>query len=753
MLTEANPFTAASSGDIKQQIAVTIGIFISQLKKVFRCQRKDFIVFQLKMSSRDYFSKRCSQLYNDIDTQINQLSSCSLITLESNDIKSYKSGKKKITNIHIGNVIEAAKEFDAEIKHFVRKNAPKEKKEKVKRVCVKSTMPPIWNDGKLKNYIENVMNELEIPSPRSEHEMDTPRCQPKSILKKNAVKSEPKRNVGTNVKFLSPNTDQRLLQEQLNYKATTTEAIDKQKKDGTQCKKTQTIKTNDSETQSPTTSGTLFAHRYERALNDEKIVSKTNRPQSAPSKLVFAPIILTSTTESGKSDDIVMLADSSLATGCDNMQQMTKCLLPVLSIKRKCSIQRIYQLEILPTHDLHVNEESEASNVRFYECQYEPAAYNIADTEKSAKSSARVVVREDKKLNSTVFSQLSSTQIQHESFSTLNVPHVAPQPFERDEISATLSNLQTVLNEIKFNNGKINVVMKKPVERKRKFLKKKLRPNVSKKLQTKLDISQEEEHSTSSFSDEKVREFLGYEKKTVQTSTSNASGDPSSPPSAPIKNNSPETSLNNNFKSFYELFEKSFEASPSGEVCGDEVKENGVEKDLTRMREIIVLSEENIKKAGEILQKYQHVEQKVASTHDVSLQTSEIKLNADENLINRPENREPLKIDELSVLPAKVDSCVQTVSDKNMQTDGYKSRHYYKHVYDKFSNFNDINFDQPPLIKPHQSTATSSLIAKYLSDTGNNLVFNLPQFNIDCPQISPIQHVLCRQQRCHGYGE
>lgn len=178
------------------------------------------------MNSKDYMH-RYSQLYSDIDTQINQLSSCSLITLHSADIKSFKNSGQKISETQIENVIEAAKEFDAEIKSFVKKNATEKKtKAKQKPVCMKSTMPPIWNDTKLKTYIENVMNEFEIPSEEAPTEMDTKISHPKSILKKNIVRSEAKRNVGTNVKFLSPNTAEKNL-EQSKYKATMTEPIDK----------------------------------------------------------------------------------------------------------------------------------------------------------------------------------------------------------------------------------------------------------------------------------------------------------------------------------------------------------------------------------------------------------------------------------------------------------------------------------------------------------------------------------------------
>ena len=75
------------------------------------------------MTSKDCFSKRCSEIFGEIDTEINRLSSCSLLTLRSNDVVNFKDYRRKISESKINEVIEAAKELEMEVKDFVKRNS------------------------------------------------------------------------------------------------------------------------------------------------------------------------------------------------------------------------------------------------------------------------------------------------------------------------------------------------------------------------------------------------------------------------------------------------------------------------------------------------------------------------------------------------------------------------------------------------------------------------------------------------------
>jgi hypothetical protein len=139
---------------------------------------------------------------------------------------------------------------------------------------------------------------------------------------------------------------------------------------------------------------------------------------------------------------------------------------------------------------------------------------------------------------------------------------------------------------------------------------------------------------------------------------------------------------------------------------------------MEQMREIIKMSEENIKRAGLLLQKYQRsdeIEPEV-SKRQSTIQSDEPK--SDEKTANVLKDEQANEINQTrrtdlaATKKETVESSVQTAEDKNIQTAGnlnWKSRQYFGNVYDHFSNFNHIKFNQPPLAHARHNPFSSPL--------------------------------------------
>lgn len=325
------------------------------------------------MSSINHIARSFSQLYCDIDkieTQIGRIScNASLSSVDSCSVATenvQNDGKKDvICTAQLNDIIKAAKELNRETKKFTnieRKQMEKAKSKMPKSIYLKSTMPPIWDKKKLDTYIENVMNELDLDMEvdtdlERNHKSDEVK-QTKSILK-NKLPHNSKRNIGTNVKFIVQNKNN-----------------DSQKKPE-KPQNIDTTKVNKPATKSTSVMANIEFFNQKKCLTDHQSQDSksTSTLVNKPPKLMFSPLTVTSTNCSIDDYENIKhnIVESNLATAHE-VKQMTKCVLPPLSVKGSCKIQRIYQLEISPTQrTLEINEsQCENKNVRLYKFSHSP---------------------------------------------------------------------------------------------------------------------------------------------------------------------------------------------------------------------------------------------------------------------------------------------------------------------------------------------------------------------------------------------
>lgn len=763
------------------------------------------------MNSKNRFSERFSQLFNDIDTQLSQLndfnSYCSHSTL-TNDVRRKRSTTMKILDKEIENVINAAKEFDKGAKNFIKKSVKETFKDNKKKMKKKnSSIPPIWDEKKLDGYIEGILSGITIPSDEEEEENEDEEEMPeikikalnvntdaqkplvKSILKSDKSK-DIKRHVGTNVKFLihaSSEKDVKNLHEKPNKNAKTKIS-----------RKTQTIKMNDSEmgfdTFTTSGSGTLFPCRVERVVNEDEYHDvnfekssqkpderRDNMKKSAKiaTKLNISPTFVTSTNGREntieKNDNNVVILNSNQATKTG--KQMSSVILPVLSILCKCQIKKIYQIDILPVSD---------------------------DKRKCCDE-----IKENTKLYEYVFQQphQQNTQSKLPVQSVNENEHQKALKVNADN-GGDLVNLQEfnkILNDhgIRFNDGKVHVVVDngvKRVNKKRKMRKDfkvaSLKSTIDKAVtpSKKLNEQRVKEKShplekddnfydmnsslSSSVSDNgKLDEILkAHRYKSREnikarnnikrhTSVSSSNNDSSCSSSKNYshkltvnevkKSNELEFSLTENFQSIYKLIEDTFQSNTTATEANE--KSNDIENGVGDINRVIKLSEENIKKAGLLLERHKigrnaallssslKVEKKSppkrensskfetfdrirgeilpsAQSNDKSDETNLFKMCQDESSnvkskaldqnvgMNEVDPTTTLMqchnyqtfADDLHESLRKLDSSqtsigIQTTNDKDVQTDGnsdWKSRYYFKSVYEKYPC---IESSKPPL--------------------------------------------------------
>ena len=736
------------------------------------------------MFSSDRISQRFNMFYDEIDTQMSRLQNSdsifSQISTQSDDAKLLsKVEKGEISMKDVDDLIKSANEFDEELQNYIEKNNLRRKvaQRKVKTQSMKSKFPPIWNDFKLNNYIDSIIDEVLVSCDDSVGEeapneqlgsLEKPKAQisvMKPILKTEKSKSM-KRNVATNVKFQ--------IHPLKSDKTDSNKQPDRLKKTN---KKIQTTSQNYPQFKLNTASGTLFPCRSERLTakdradcSDETLKkstkSKETRPLTAPSRLKYSPMTVTSTAgrnsnvkKMNVNDDNVDVFKSSLAT--TDTKQMTTQLLPVLSIKGSCSIQKIYQLEILPSTDGQVQPQNDdvQLNTKYEEFIYEPLV--------KPSIAAHHPPRAD-------------------SFKTSNeIPQPSVDVTVEEENRSSFFDIRDVnkiLNDhgIRLHDGKFHVVVENSRRRKSNKKSKSLRilkPSTLRKSIDELETTQietggdettrkkkinicnipdgseskqkEEEEKEINEKDSSMSSSITDDGKIRQILKINRDGERKSPKQNSSSGSYPESSLNvntsaqqtatnverevsENFESIYKLIEDTFQSNAGTEAKAEtNEKVEEIDDGMNEMREVIKMSEENIQRAGMMLHKYQQsnephtslpaefsdkediCEKSVKAVQDfkaASTQFShqEIQTHADVIEIDSNFKSLPRDLSERNQRKETVDSCAQTSEDKIVQTDenlNWKSNQYFGSIYEKYSNFNHIKFYQATSIhNPYSSS-------------------------------------------------
>lgn len=733
------------------------------------------------MSSSEEILERFNMFYGELDNQMVRLghsgSFLGQFSMHSDDAKILSRVRTGEASRDVDQLIKSATEFESELKGLRRKVAQRT----AKTPSMKSNFPPIWDGEKLSHYIDSILGEVydpceEVPideqpvviqkSPESKKKQEpTVRTVVKPILKSEKSKSI-KRNVATNVKF------------QIHSEKAAEDESQKVPSKKTK-KKVQTVV--QPQLGLDASGGTIFpccmeldepkdgsvdVNSTKRIKTSEKACKP--RPQTAPSSLKYSPMTVTSTAGQKRSskqqrptdDDVVNLIENNLATDdVEGAKQMTARLLPVLSFKGSCAVQKIYQLEISPTHDVRSSVEKKR-NIKFKEFVHDPQSSAVHEPSTRPKSPAEN-------------SESSAVDVEEDERNFMNV---------RD-VNKMLSDCGVHLRD-----GKIHVVVESGRKRKsskRARARKSFKPSAlrrsidepemtqteavddeRKKInictindhptrEEKADESNEKDSSMSSSitDDGKIRQILminrDYERfKRPSRKSSTSDSYPSS--TGKFENSAqPPTdvgrSLTENFQSIYQLIEDTFEPIVVEPAAAAAEKEKESDDGLNEMKETIKMSEENIQRAGMLLQKYQKPNQAVNERKQTALK--EI---ITEDSVERPTTTTAAK----KVLPKSIDdpelskqfmqlriqkndealetcsnyqtftsgladkqrkvdtadSCVQTSEDKNIQTVGninWKTQLYFGSVYEKYSNFNHIRFHQPPAKTRREATCTS----------------------------------------------
>ena len=653
-----------------------------------------------KMAQMNQINDRFSMFYADIDSQLSFIANSESYLSENSrqKNKSQISDDLNISNMDIDNLLDYAKEFEDELKSYVKSNNLKKKaatkliNEVKKPPSMTSVFPPIWNDEKLSSYIQEVLNDLVIEKPQ-----EVIKCQiepQKKSLKD--VNSKVKRNVGVNVKF----------------KIDQTKDIEKKPPSVVSSKhslkKAYTFNEKHPDITFENPNHTLFPCRVERVQHEDATVNvgkelkntvkntrtrntdgsidvnfKTKfhlspqkpkvKKQIAPQKpqrptkvLKYSPLTVTSTSgiDISKSkqiinedDEVVSVVSNILATNKHVIPKQTMAIqvLPVLSIKGECRIQSVYQLEIVPGYQVNSNETNLEPRCHNKNIMYAEFVYTPIDLPKSLP----------------VSSSLSLNPIDNPPQLKLDKP---PSDNEielnssRNFIDAR--DLGKLLSDygVHLKDGKINVVYdaggcvwggnkrntKKTKSRKsfkplrlRKYIEEiplndnqkiNIKDNetgceaveaISNEHDNKDVVSNPSELSSSITDDHKIREILkitkddkieGGEKSQKYHSLSS---DESIYPSETNVDEEKEVITEYNqaqkpfdmdkylvedFQSIYKLIEDTFQPTLNTQstnlIQSTNPNEKDVERGVVDMRRIIKMSEENIKKAGKMLEKY-----------------------------------------------------------------------------------------------------------------------------------------------------
>lgn len=709
------------------------------------------------MMSADDLLQKFNSLYSEIDCEIELLrkSQKSLVNKQQFEdflFKSVEKFSKNHNNYEVVNILNHAKKMDQKQKTIT--NIKIAKKNFIKNS--KSIFPPIWDEKKLNIYTQNVLNDIFTNEISNEPDKSTETmlskdnndiiCTRKTILNGNSNSKMMTRNVGTNVRFLIQKTKENYFDENPNLCVKRVN------------KKIQTALCNDLKTKPCKANEKSFPQRIERVVNNEESVSVNFKDHYEISKmpqkhqLAFSATTFTSTNGqkiSTKSDDIIHVLDSSLVTNAT--KQMSSVLLPVLSIKGKCSVQNIYHFEILPTSDdsLHNNKCNNEANIKFIELKY-----GTECTESKKENESDEIIK-----NST-----------------------APDLTENRNKLFDMNDIKNTLRyyNVNIDDGKIHVVLENSknmdIQNKRRKLRKKIKKKhkdftligykgTASAKQEKLCANKNHENiqnevdSSSSLTDDdrKLCDILKFYGKMNETKEKSNKDDnifscedrypyPTNTSSNETQNNqnnlTNEVKLGNDleynnitesFQSIYKLIEDTFQSNlMETEVCENE-KENG----MSEMNQVIKMSEENIRKAELLLQKYKNAK---GEAHPYSLDenqescrntmtekpkiffaNNELNLyndrqdKSDENYVNNSYQlkKEAVQQDviyandkcqeyakftkdlqeKLHLTIETLDSSVQTTSDKALQTEDNfdcKTKFYFKSVFDNYTN---VNFD------------------------------------------------------------
>jgi len=723
------------------------------------------------MSSVTDLIDKFDTLYKDIDFEIKHIQNSAKCeppkcNFSENCSKNMKCDK------NIKGILSAAKKIDEDVKATVGKKVKKRKNFQPQ----KSFMPPIWNEKKLNCYVQNILNDI-MTSPVEETKEVIPvetteKNKPESIERttiygenKNDTKKIPTRNVGTNVHFLIHGKEENNLNVKQNL------GVKRMNR------KTQTSYRNDLKIGANKANEKSFPQRVERVVNNEESVNvnfkKRFNVPNTPQKLTFSASTFTSTNghkKSTKSDDIIHVVDSNLVT--NKTKQMSAIFLPVLSIKSRCCVQKIYNFEVSPAIIEANRKECNKRNVKIVELKRETTC----------------TVPEEKASHSG------------------HVEEILPK--EATDGKKTLINIQDVKNvlrhhKVDIEDGKIHIIVEDA--RKKDKKKKKMRPKEFKKVghkriqkQNELDkqklpvsnenakIECEADSSSLTDNDRKLCDILKFygETKKIGNKHENILSHEDRYTSYPYPTNTSSNETHNNlmtnevkkgndleynnitesFQSIYKLIEDTFQSN----VVETKVYENDEENGASEMNQVIKMSEENIRKAEMLLQKYRITKEETYpltsdktqksphnsmteepkifdANHEVNLNSERRDKRDDNNANNSCHSKttstqqkdmnegvliqcqnyatftEELQ-DRMKLNIETSDSCVQTTNDKALQTDdnfNWKSRFYFKSVYDNYSN---IDFDRSKVLSTKQANQISN-INENINNSGTCISF------------------------------
>lgn len=680
------------------------------------------------MASSKRVIKKLENLYRDIDHEIE--------TMPNSPQRIFRKGCKNIQNSLLQNHVKGRDKFESilkttkKISKDVNKTDDKKisKNKKNNSSKVQTLIPPIWDTNKLNSYMHNILSELEF----NEKDMIDYNCKDKEMddIKKrgNCLKSTFEcpsfgkdkyvlRNVGTNVKFLLSETNYSSCKNNLNAERRN--------------KKSLTSNSNDLKIGVNIENEKSFPKRVARVLNTEQSVNvdfkkhfKFFNETSKKHKLTFSTMTFTSTSDlkkSIKSENVQNIEDSNLVT--NRAQQMSKVFLPVISIKANCQVQEIYNFEISPFP--------------------KEKGYDKDDTIKNQNVKFIAINKQENPKN--VISLKLDPDVTEKSNTFRNVNE--PKNTERFHNIGIGEEKKKKITEIFKNSKKLRDrrVKKRTCSKIISF--KDFRRNIRKESQKHYHLTKNDkgaakgEESSSSFSDNdrKLSNIFKIYDKNNQTKIGSCNEDKKTFSSAQEEYQDNPSLLNDmkktndieykviteSFQSIYRLIEDTFQPNPSQTESRTDEGEN----DFSEIKEIIKLSEENIRKAEFLLKKYNlpKTNQNCLISKDQVKKKVNVPVNFQEpNLLVIDNITENISIlDEKGLHKFEEDATneilypkykeytqklvadenltsetgVQTTSDKSLQTEENfhsKSKTYFKPIYDNFKNinFDKINFRQ-----------------------------------------------------------
>lgn len=682
-------------------------------------------------------------LYKDIDFEINQIQSSAKCEPQKHNF-SENSSKISKCDKNIEGMLNAAKKIDEDVK------AMEGKKVKRKKIYQpqKSFMPPIWDEKKLNYYVQNILNDI-MTSPVEETKemviLETTKNKPEDLErttiygenKKNNAEKSSTRNVGTNIHFLIHSTEENNLNVKQNLGVRRMN------------RKTQTSYRNDLKIEVNKANEKSFPQRVERAMNNDESVNVNFNIPNTPQQLAFSATTFTSTNglkKSTKSDDIMHVVDSNLVT--NKTKQMSAVFIPVLSIKSKCCIRKIYNFEVSPAVTEADKKEFNKRNVKFVEL----------------KEETKCIDSKEKALHIKNVEENTARDVSESNNKLINIQDVE-NVLRHHKVNVDDGKIHIIVENVSKKDTKKKKI-KRPKEFKKVGHKRIEKKNVLQKQE--LPISKENERkikyeadSSSSLTDDDrklcdILKFYGEKNETKKKGNKdeNILSHEDRYTTYPYPTNTSSNETHNNlmtnevkkgndleynnitesFQSIYKLIEDTFQSN----AVETKVYENEEENGASEMNQVIKMSEENIRKAEMLLQKYRITKDETypltldktqKSSHNSMTEkpkifdvkhevnsNSERRDKRDENNANNSchfEKTSAQDMNEGSLMQCQnyaifteelqhrmqrnietSDSCVQTTNDKALQTDdnfNWKSRFYFKSVYD---NYNNIDFDK-----------------------------------------------------------